>query len=224
MKAGGQIGIEGTLCHQSTWCCVPLSLSPTMTTEVAVNAVPINFNINNELTLLAWFFASLALKPLKTVAASLRRQGLRAKASRRFSPVSYREHSLPGSENLLKQDFYASGPNQKWVGDITYLRTGEGWLYLAVVIDLWSRSVIGWSMSSRMTAQLACDALQMALWRRKRPENVIVHTDRGGQYCSTDYQSLLKRHNLRGSMSTKGCCYDNACAESDPTRVMWTRP
>ncbi|EAR0097063.1 IS3 family transposase, partial [Salmonella enterica] len=105
---------------------------------------------------------------IKTVAASLRRQGLRAKASRRFSPVSYREHGLPVSENLLKQDFYASGPNQKWVGDITSLRTGEGWLYLAVVIDLWSRSVIGWSRSSRMTAQLACDALQMALWRRKR--------------------------------------------------------
>ncbi|EQC0635944.1 IS3 family transposase [Salmonella enterica] len=151
---------------------------------------------------------------VKTVAASLRRQGLRAKASRRFRPVSYRKHGLPVSENLLKQDFYASGPNQKWVGDITYLRTGEGWLYLAVVIDLWSRSVIGWSMSSRMTAQLAYDALQMALWRRKCPENVIVHTDRGGQYCSTDYQSLLKRHNLRGSMSARGCCYDNACAES----------
>ncbi|ECO4392832.1 IS3 family transposase [Salmonella enterica] len=151
---------------------------------------------------------------VKTVAASLRRQGRRAKASRRFRPVSYRKHDLPVSENLLKQDFYASGPNQKWVGDITYLRTGEGWLYLAVVIDLWSRSVIGWSMSSRMTAQLACDALQMALWRRKCPENVIVHTDRGGQYCSTDYQSLLKRHNLRGSMSARGCCYDNACAES----------
>lgn len=151
---------------------------------------------------------------VKTVAASLRRQGLRAKASRRFRPVSYRKHGLPVSENLLKQDFYTSGPNQKWVGDITYLRTGEGWLYLAVVIDLWSRSVIGWSMSSRMTAQLACDALQMALWRRKCPENVIVHTDRGGQYCSTDYQSLLKRHNLRGGMSARGCCYDNACAES----------
>ncbi|WP_440136369.1 IS3 family transposase [Escherichia coli] len=92
--------------------------------------------------------------------------------------------------------------------------TDEGWLYLAVVIDLWSRAVIGWSMSPRMTAQLACDALQMALWRRKRPRNVIVHTDRGGQYCSADYQAQLKRHNLRGSMSAKGCCYDNACVES----------
>ncbi|WP_154816863.1 IS3 family transposase [Enterobacter kobei] len=151
---------------------------------------------------------------IKTIAASLRRQGLRAKASRKFSPVSYREHGLPVSENLLKQDFYASGPNQKWSGDITNLRTDEGWLYLAVVIDLWSRAVIGWSMSSRMTAKLACDALQMALWRRKCPENVIVHTDRGGQYCSADYQALVKRYNLRGSMSAKGCCYDNACAES----------
>ncbi|WP_168402805.1 IS3 family transposase [Erwinia amylovora] len=151
---------------------------------------------------------------IKTIAASLRRQGLRAKATRRFSPVSYREHGLPVSENLLKQDFYASGPNEKWAGDITYLRTDEGWLYLAVVIDLWSRAVIGWSLSPRITAQLACDALQMALWRRKRPEKVIVHTDRGGQYCSSDYQTLLKRHNLRGSMSAKGCCYDNASVES----------
>lgn len=111
---------------------------------------------------------------VKNIAANLRRQVLRAKASRRFSPVSYREHGLPVSENLLKQDFYACEPNQKWVGDITYLRTDEGWLYLAVVIDLWSLAVIGWSMSPRMTAQLACDALQMALWRRKRPENVML--------------------------------------------------
>ncbi|HCS8332460.1 TPA: IS3 family transposase, partial [Escherichia coli] len=151
---------------------------------------------------------------IKTIAASLRRQGLRAKASRKFSPVSYRAHGLPVLENLLEQDFSASGPNQKWAGDITYLRTDEGWLYLAVVIDLWSRAVIGWSMSPRMTAQLACDALQMALWWRRRPESVIVHTDRGGQYCSGDYQALLKRHNLRGSMSAKGYCYDKACVES----------
>jgi transposase InsO family protein len=150
---------------------------------------------------------------IKTIAASLRRQGLKAKATRKFSPVSYRGHDLPVSENLLKQDFRAGSPNQKWAGDITYLRTDEGWLYLAVVIDLWSHSVIGWSMSSRMTAQLTCDALQMALWRRS-PKNVIVHTDAGGQYCSWDYRTLLKWHNLRGSMSAKGCCYDNACVES----------
>jgi transposase InsO family protein len=99
---------------------------------------------------------------IETIAASLRRQGLRAKAARKYSPVSYREHGLPVSENLVKQDFYVSGPNQKWAGDITYLRTDEGWLYLAMVIDLWSRAVIGWSISSLMATQLACDALQMA--------------------------------------------------------------
>ncbi|GLY62685.1 hypothetical protein Pcaca05_35420 [Pectobacterium carotovorum subsp. carotovorum] len=139
---------------------------------------------------------------IKTIAASLCRQGLRAKTRRKFSPVSYREHGLPVSENLLKQNFIASDQNQKWAGDITYLRTDEGWLYLTIVIDL-----CGWSMSSRMTAQLACDALQMALWRRKRPQNVIVHTDRGGQCCSADYQVLLKQHTLRGSVNAKGCCY-----------------
>ena len=128
---------------------------------------------------------------IKTIAASLRRQGLRAKASRKFSPVSYREHGLLVSENLLKQDFTASGPNQKWAGDITYLRTDEGWLNLAVVIDLWSRAVIGWSMSARMTAQLACNALKMALWRHKRPENVIVHTDQGSQYSSVIFSDFF---------------------------------
>ncbi len=114
----------------------------------------------------------------KTAEANLRRQVLREKASRKFSTVSYRTHNLPVSENLLEQDFYASGPNQKWAGDITYLRTDEGWLYLAAVIDLWPRAVISWSMSPRMTAQLACDVMQMALWRRKSPRHVIVHTDR----------------------------------------------
>ncbi|WP_420030091.1 IS3 family transposase, partial [Pluralibacter gergoviae] len=151
---------------------------------------------------------------IKTVATSLKRQGLRARAARKFNPVRYKAHNLPVFDNLLKQDFTACAPNQKWVQDITYIRTDEGWLYLAVVIDLWSRAVIGWSMSSRMTAELVCDALQMALWRRKRPMNVIAHSDRGGQYCSADYHALLMQHGLRGSMSAKGCCYDNACAES----------
>ena len=105
-------------------------------------------------------------------------------------------------------------PNQKYVSDITYLWTDEGWLYLATVIDLYSRIVIGWSLSERMTAQLVCDALNMALWRRHRPRGVIVHSDRGSQYCSVAYQSLLKQHGLLCSMSAKGNCYDNACAES----------
>lgn len=150
----------------------------------------------------------------KTVAASLQRQGLRAKAARKFKATTNSRHTLPVAPNLLEQDFTATAPNQKWVGDITYLATGEGWLYLAVLIDLYSRKVVGWAMSERMTADLVGDALKMALWRRKMPKGVVVHSDRGSQYCSTLYQSLLTRHHLRCSMSAKGNCYDNACAES----------
>ena len=97
---------------------------------------------------------------------------------------------------MLMQDFAATVPNQKWVGDITYLWTDEGWLYLATVIDLYSRRVIGWAMSERMTADLVCDALMMALWRRGMPQGVIMHSDRGSQYCSAAYQKLIKRHGL----------------------------
>ena len=150
----------------------------------------------------------------KTVAASLRRQGLRARAARKFKATTNSRHTLPVAENVLQQDFSASAPNQKWVGDITYLHTQQGWLYLAVVIDLFSRMVIGWAMSERMTADLACDALTMALWRRRQPTGVIVHSDRGSQYCSTAYQHMIKVYDLRCSMSAKGNCYDNACAES----------
>jgi len=150
----------------------------------------------------------------KTIAESMRRQGLRAKAAKKFKATTNSKHNLPVSPNLLQQDFTTSGPNQKYVGDITYLWTDEGWLYLAVVIDLFSRLVVGWAMSERMTAQLACDALRMALWRRRMPTGVIVHTDRGSQYCSGTYQALIRQHGLLCSMSAKGNCYDNACAES----------
>ncbi len=150
----------------------------------------------------------------KTVANSQRRQGLRAKAAKKFKATTNSDHSLPVAPNLLKQDFTAAAPSQKWVGDITYLWTDEGWLYLATVIDLYSRRVVGWAMSERMTAQLVCDALQMALWRCHKPRGVIVHSDRGSQYCSAVYQALLDRHGLLCSMSSTGNCYDNACAES----------
>lgn len=150
----------------------------------------------------------------KTVANSMRRQGLRAKAAKKFKATTNSKHKLPVAPNLLQQDFTATMPNQKWVSDITYLWTDEGWLYLATVIDLYSRRVVGWSMSERMTAQLVCDALQMALWRRGRPRDVIVHSDRGSQYCSARYQALITKHGLLCSMSGKGNCYDNACAES----------
>lgn len=150
----------------------------------------------------------------KTIGKSLKRQGLRAKAAKKFKATTNSRHDLPVAPNLLQQDFTALVPNQKWVGDITYLWTSEGWLYLAVVLDLYSRKVIGWSMSERMTATLVCDALRMALWRRRMPEGVIVHTDRGSQYCGNAYQALIQKHKLRCSMSAKGNCYDNACAES----------
>ncbi|PLW82084.1 hypothetical protein CWI75_09805 [Kineobactrum sediminis] len=146
----------------------------------------------------------------KTVANSLRRQGLRAKAAKRFKATTNSSHNLPVAPNLLKQDFTATAPNQKYVGDITYLWTDEGWLYLATIIDLYSHMVVGWAISERMTAQLVCDALKMALWRRGMPTGMIVHSDRGSrQYCSAAYQALLAKHGLICSMSGKGNCYDN---------------
>jgi len=104
--------------------------------------------------------------------------------------------------------------NQKWAGDITYVSTAQGWLYLAVIIDLPSRAVIGWSMSDRMTKQLVCNALLMALFNRKFPKGVIVHTDRGSQYCSKSYRSIMANNKLIGSMGRCGNCWDNAISES----------
>ncbi len=148
------------------------------------------------------------------VAHLMSSNSLRAKAARKYKATTHSNHSLPVAPNLLEQDFSATAPNQKWVSDITYIATDEGWLYLAVVLDLYSRLVVGWAMSERMTARLVCDALQMALWRRKRPRGVIVHSDRGSQYCSGDYQRLLLENGLVCSMSKKGDCYDNAAMES----------
>lgn len=148
------------------------------------------------------------------VANSMRRQRLRAKAARKYKATTNSNHSLPVAPNLLQQNFHADRPNQAWVADITYIATDEGWLYLAVVLDLYSRHVIGWSMSERMTAALVCNALRMAIFARHRPRDVIVHSDRGSQYCSQDYQRLLSEHGLRCSMSKKGDCYDNAAMES----------
>ena len=150
----------------------------------------------------------------ETVRKILHEKGLFSRTKRKFVVTTDSRHTMPVAENLLDRQFEATGPNQKWAADITYLATDEGWLYLAVVIDLFSRLVVGWAMSERMTAQLACDALQMALWRRHRPTGVSVHSDRGSQYCSGAYQQLISEHDLQCSMSAKGNCYDNACAES----------
>ena len=118
------------------------------------------------------------------------------------------------ADNHLNQDFDAKEPNQTWVTDITYIRTYEGWLYLAVVIDLFSRQVVGWSMQSKMHTDLVLKALLMAVWRRKPSNKVVIHSDQGTQYTSSDWQAFLKTHNLVCSMSRRGNCYDNAVAES----------
>ncbi|MEE2030429.1 IS3 family transposase ISSpu1 [Shewanella oneidensis] len=122
----------------------------------------------------------------------MKRQGLVSKTARRFKVTTDSNHPSPIAPNVLEQDFTATRSNQKWVGDITYLMTSEGWLYLAMIINLHSGAVIGWSMNSRMTAELVCDALKMALFRRGFPEKVILHSDRGSQYCSHDYGYLIK--------------------------------
>src|SRR5690606_24270581 len=128
--------------------------------------------------------------------------------------TTHSNHTLPVAPNLPEQDFSATAPNQKWVSDITYIATDEASRYLAAVLDLYSRLVGGRARSARTTARLVCDALQMALWRRKRPRGVIVHAERGSQYCSGDYQRLLQDNGLVCSMSKKGDCYDNAAMES----------
>ena len=150
----------------------------------------------------------------KRVEKRMKSLGLKAKQAKKFKATTDSNHNYPVAENILDQDFSATGPNQKWAGDITYIWTQSGWLYLAVIIDLFSRQVIGWSMSNRINKVLVCDALKMALWKRKFPKNVMVHSDRGSQYCSKQYQTLLKDHQLICSMSGKGCCYDNAVSET----------
>jgi putative transposase len=148
------------------------------------------------------------------IARIMKDNGWRAKAARKYKATTNSKHTLPVAPNLLEQDFSAGRSNQKWVSDITYIWTDEGWLYLAVVLELYSRRVIGWAIAERMTATLVCDALIMALWNRKMPTGVIVHSDRGSQYCSAAYQKLFRKHQLVCSMSKKGDCYDNAVMES----------
>ena len=140
--------------------------------------------------------------------------GLVSKVKKKFRATTDSGHNNPVAPNVLDRDFSTTAPDQKWVGDITYIPTRQGWLYLAVVIDLYSRTVVGWAMSKRINKQLVCDALYQALWRRGFPKNVIMHTDRGSQYCSKQYQKLLQSYNLVCSMSRKANCWDNAVAES----------
>ena len=137
----------------------------------------------------------------------MKQQNIRAKTKRKIKVTTDSKHSLPVAPNLLDRQFWADQPNQIWLADITYVPTREGWLYLATVLDLHSRKIVGWAMSNRMTRQLA-------IWKRKPPKGFLHHSDRGSQYCSNDYQSLLKTHGIRCSMRRKRNCWDNAPMES----------
>jgi putative transposase len=148
------------------------------------------------------------------VARLMKTEGLRSRTGYGRRPGGRAGKPSDVSPNHLQRQFDVSEPNKAWVTDITYIRTHEGWLYLAVVLDLFSRQAIGWSMHERMTSELALNALLMAVWRRKPHSPVLVHSDQGRQFSSYDWQDFLKAHGLIGSMSRRGNCHDNAVAES----------
>jgi len=150
----------------------------------------------------------------KTVEELMKKNGIQAKRKKKFKATTNSKHNLPIAENLLDRDFTMDKPNQAWVGDITYIATDEGWLYLATWIDLWSRKIVGWSMAPRMTADIVVDAFRMAMFRQKRQAPGIVHSDRGSQYASDAFRQELKTHGCKQSMSRKANCWDNAVAES----------
>ena len=150
----------------------------------------------------------------RTVSRRMVDLGLRARHPKKFKPTTDSKHNLHVSPNLLERDFKADKPNQKWVGDITYLRTKDGWLYLATVIDLYSRAIIGWQMSHTIDAKLITDALQAAYATRGKPAGVIFHSDRGSQYVSLKYTERLAEAGIEPSVGSVGGSYDNALAET----------
>ena len=156
----------------------------------------------------------------------MREAGVKVRHRKKYKVTTDSNHQQPVFDNLLSRQFDVATPDQVYASDVTYIWTQEGWLYLAVVIDLCSRKVVGWSMSSRMKAQLVCDALKMAVWRRRPRTGLIHHSDRGSQYASKAFRQLLKVHGFKGSMSRKGDCWDNAVVESffgslKQERVQW---
>lgn len=144
----------------------------------------------------------------------MKQAGLKCKTRKKFKATTNSQHNYPVAPNLLDRAFTFDKPNQAWVGDITYIWTDEGWLYLATVIDLFSRRVVGWSMNKRMKASLVNDALLMAIWQRKPERGLLWHTDRGSQYASDSHREIIADHGITQSMSRKGNCWDNAVAES----------
>lgn len=148
------------------------------------------------------------------IARIMKENDIRPKTKRKFKVTTDSKHNKPIHANLLNRQFSATAPNQRLVSDITYIPTVEGWLYLAVIMDLFSRKIIGWSMSDRMKESLVIDALKMALFRRKINTNMLLHSDRGSQYASENFQQLLNDNHIECSMSRKGDCWDNAAMES----------
>lgn len=151
------------------------------------------------------------------VRCTMQEHGIKARGKRKFVVTTDSKHSLPIATNLLQRNFTASAPNQVWTGDITYIAT-QGWLYLAVVLNLFSRQMVGWSMQPHMQSSLVTDALRMAWFRRAPEADVIFHADRGSQYCGHEFQSALAGYKMKSSMSRKGDCWDNA-----PTESFWGR-
>jgi transposase InsO family protein len=150
----------------------------------------------------------------KRISIIMKNLNIKVKMKRRYKNTTDSNHNLSIAPNILNRDFYASNLNEKWVGDITYIPTGEGWLYLATVIDLYSRKVVGWSMDDNMKVSLVNDALNMAITHRNPSKGLLWHTDRGSQYASYSHRDLLLKNNITQSMSRKGNCWDNAVAES----------
>lgn len=147
------------------------------------------------------------------VRSLMRKAALKPVWKRKFIHTTDSKHDLPVAANMLNRQFNPAAPNMAYVSDITYIRTGAGWLYLAIVLDLYARRVVGWAMAPSMPAKLVCDALEMAIQQRRPAEGLIVHSDRGSQYASEMYQNLLEEHGFVCSMSRKGNCWDNAIAE-----------
>jgi putative transposase len=148
----------------------------------------------------------------------MQQHGIKAKTKRKFVVTTDSRHNLPVAPDLVQRRFNPEAPNRLWSGDITYIATDEGWLYLAAVIDLFSRQVVGWSMQAHMQTSLVKDALTMAWFRRRPDAGLIFHSDRGSQYCSHEFQNALRIWQMRSSMSRKGNCWDNA-----PTESFWGR-
>jgi transposase InsO family protein len=151
---------------------------------------------------------------LRRVEQLMRESGIRARHKRRFKATTDSRHSMPVAPNLLARNFTPEAPNRVWTGDITYIQTGEGWLYLVVVLDLFNREIVGWSIKPRMTADIVTDALTMAWFRRKPGAGVLFHSDRGSQYASQAMAAKLSEYGMTASMSRKGDCWDNAPTES----------